>query len=130
MIEFFMTMQPPTTTAQQHKVRVVAGKPQYYDPPEVVAAKQKLRCRLAQNAPKQPMDGPLRLMVKWCFPMIGGVVDGQPKDTKPDCDNLQKLLQDEMEDLRFYANDSRIAELVVGKYWATIPGVWVRLEEI
>lgn len=130
MIEFFMAMQPPTATAQQHKVRVVAGKPQYYDPPEVEAAKQKLRCRLAQNAPGKPLDGPLRLMVKWCFPMIGGVADGQPKDTKPDCDNLQKLLQDEMEKLRFYTNDSRIAELFVGKYWARTPGVWVRLEEI
>lgn len=129
-IEFFMAMQPPTVTAQMRKVSVVAGKPHFYDSPEVEAAKEKLRCRLAQHRPKRPLDGPLRLYAKWCFPMIGGVYDGQPKHTKPDTDNLQKALKDVMEELKFYPNDSRIAEEFAGKYWAKVPGIWIRLEEI
>ena len=129
-IEFFAPMVPPTVTAQEHKVTVEQGKPRFYDPPELVAAREKLACRLAQHRPEKPLDGALRLWVKWCFPMISGVHDGQPKYTKPDTDNLQKALKDEMAHLGFYVNDSRVAEEFVGKYWATITGVWIRLEKI
>ena len=41
-IQFFMPMIPPTVTAQEHKVTVRNGKPQFYDPPEVKDAKLKL----------------------------------------------------------------------------------------
>lgn len=130
MIEFFMAMEPPTATAQERKVRFVAGRPQFYDPPAVEAARAKLHCRLAAHRPQKPFDKPVRMFVKWCFPMIGGASDGQPKGTRPDCDNLQKLLQDEMTKLRFWTDDALVAELSVGKYWASVTGVWIRLEEI
>ena len=42
MIEFFMPMIPPTVTAQEHEVTVVNGKPRYYDPPRLKAARNKL----------------------------------------------------------------------------------------
>lgn len=42
MTEFFMAMIPPTATAQEHKVAVRNGKPIFYDPPDVKAAKEKL----------------------------------------------------------------------------------------
>ncbi len=41
MTEFFMAMIPPTATAQEHKVAVRNGKPIFYDPPDVKAAKEK-----------------------------------------------------------------------------------------
>ena len=41
MIEFFIAMNPPTITYQEHKVAVVHGKPVFYDPPELKAARQK-----------------------------------------------------------------------------------------
>ena len=31
--QFFMAMRPPTCTAQEKQVRVVHGKPQFYEPP-------------------------------------------------------------------------------------------------
>ena len=31
--EFFLAMNPPTVTHQEHKVAVVNGKPVFYDPP-------------------------------------------------------------------------------------------------
>lgn len=45
-----MAMIPPTTTAQEHKVTVRNGKPIFYDPPEVKAAKEKLMANLLSIA--------------------------------------------------------------------------------
>ena len=40
--EFFMAMVPPTVTHQEKQVRVAGGKPVFYEPPELKAARQKL----------------------------------------------------------------------------------------
>lgn len=130
-LEFFMPMKPPTITDQEHRLGVnKAGKPFVYQDAELAAAKAKLHDHLAPYAPKKPFDGALRLYTKWCFPVIQGKHDGQPRNTKPDTDNLQKALKDQMESLHFFVNDSRVAEEFIGKYWAEIPGIWIRLEEI
>ena len=121
MIEFFMPMTPPTTTAQQHKI---------YDPPELKAAKMKLRDHLIPHRPDKPFDGALRLVVKWCFPITGKHHDGEYKYTKPDTDDLNKALKDIMEDLGFYVNDSRVASEIIEKFWAKIPGIYIRLEKL
>ena len=34
MTEFFMAMEPPTVTQQEHKITMVNGRPVFYDPPE------------------------------------------------------------------------------------------------
>lgn len=130
MIEFFMPMIPPTTTAQQHKVSVRNGKPVFYDPPELVLAKSKLRTHLIPHVPEQPFDGALRLVVKWCYPVTGEHYDGEYKYTKPDTDDLNKALKDIMEDLGFYVNDSRVASETIEKFWAEVTGIWIHLEEI
>lgn len=126
IVEFFIPMKPPTITAQQHKLS--NGK--FYDPPELKAAKAKLKDNLIPFAPDEPMDGALRLIVKWCFPITGKHYDGEYKYTKPDTDNLNKALKDIMEDLGFYVNDSRIASEIIEKFWADIPGIYIRLEKL
>ncbi|WP_041137866.1 RusA family crossover junction endodeoxyribonuclease [Beduini massiliensis] len=125
-IEFFMPMKPPTITAQQHKV----GNGRFYDPPELKVAKAKLRDNLIKHAPERPLDGPLRLIVKWCYPIKGKHQNGEYKATKPDTDNLNKALKDIMEDLGFFVNDSRIASEVIEKFWADLPGIYIRLEKL
>ena len=40
--QFFMAMRPPTCTAQEKQVRVVRGKPQFYEPQALAAARAKL----------------------------------------------------------------------------------------
>ena len=129
-IEFFMPMIPPTITAQEKQIRVVNGKPQVYDPPELKAAKMKLRAHLIPHIPDQPFDGPLRLVAKWCFPITGKHHDGEYKYTKPDTDDLNKALKDIMEDLKFYVNDSRVASEIIEKFWADLPGIYIRLENL
>lgn len=129
-IEFFMPMIPPETTHQQKKVSVVNGKPHFYEPKELQAAREKLTAHLAKHIPDEKYMGPVRLMVKWLFPIINGHENGEYKYTKPDLDNSQKLLQDCMTDLGFWKDDCYVVSLVAEKFWADQPGIYIRIEGI
>lgn len=128
-VEFFMPMLPPTATHQEKKWRVVKGRPASYDPPEVADARAKLTAHLAGHRPERPLEGPVRLLVKWCFPR-GRHGDGEYRASKPDVDNLQKLLQDCMTAAGFWRDDAQVASLTAEKFWAEIPGLYVRAEEL
>lgn len=129
MIQFFMPMNPPTVTHQEKKVAVVNGKPRFYEPEELKAARAKLRDSLAAHRPKQEIEGGVRLVVKWCFPR-GSHPDGSYRITKPDTDNLQKLLKDVMTSLCFWKDDAQVASEIVEKFWAEVPGIFIRVEEL
>lgn len=129
-IEFFMPMEKvPTATHQEKQVRVVNGKPVFYEPAEVKAARQKLTAYLGQHVPEQPFCCGVRLMVKWCFPK-GRHKNGTYKTTKPDTDNLQKMLKDVMTKLKFWEDDAQVASEIVEKFWSDIPGIYIRIEEL
>lgn len=128
-MKFFMPMIPPEITAQMHKVAVIKGKPHFYDPPELKAARSKLMANLAKYRPDTPMEGPLALTVKWCFPK-GPHFDGEWRYTRPDTDNLQKLLKDCMTEAGFWKDDAQVSSELIQKFWADMPGIFIRLEEI
>lgn len=130
VIQFFMPMIPPTVTAQEHAVRVVNGKPVIYDPPKLKAARQKLIAHLAGHIPDSPLETGCRLIVKWLFPITGRHRDGEYKYTKPDTDNLQKLLKDCMTFCGFWKDDALVVSEIVEKFWAEHPGIWICIEEI
>lgn len=129
-MHFFMPMKIPTTTHQQKQVRVVKGKPIFYEPADLQQARADLTDHLAQFKPKEPLHGDIQLVVKWCFPLIEGSQDGEFKHTKPDLDNLMKLLQDCMNSLDFFDDDRYIVSLVTEKFWAKIPGIYIELQKI
>ena len=68
-------------------------------------------------------------MVKWCFPG-GRHRNGQYRATRPDTDNLQKLLKDCMTAVGFWRDDAQVASEVCEKFWAEVPGIYIRAEEI
>ena len=128
-LEFFLPMIPPTVTAQEHKVMIRKGKPVFYDPPSVRNAREKLTAHLARFAPESPYKCGVRLTVKWCFPFIRGKhEDGEYRTTKPDTDNLQKLLKDCMTVCGFWQDDALVASEICEKFWAEIPGIFIRIE--
>lgn len=129
-IEFFLPIKPPTVTAQEHKVMVNNGKPRFYDPPKLKTARQKLTAHLIQHRPQQPITSACRLYVKWLFPITGKHGDGEYKYTKPDTDNLQKLLKDCMTRCGYFKDDALVASEIVEKFWARIPGIYICLEKI
>lgn len=128
-LEFFLPMDPPTVTHQEKQIHVVKGKPVFYEPAELKAARAKLRDHLAKHRPAQSFAGGVRLVAKWCFPR-GRHKDGTYRITKPDTDNLQKLLKDVMTAVGFWRDDAQVASEIVEKFWAEIPGIYIRLEEL
>lgn len=56
--------------------------------------------------------------------------DGERKATRPDLDNLQKLLQDVMCDMGFYKDDGLITDLEVSKRWHKNSGLYIEIEEV
>lgn len=127
--QFFLPMIPPTVTAQEHKVTVRGGKPIFYDPPEVKNAREKIMAHLARFVPEQPYSCGVQLTVKWCFPK-GRHKHGEYRTTKPDTDNLQKLLKDCMTLCGFWRDDCLVASEICEKFWADIPGIFIRIEPL
>jgi len=130
MSEFFLPMKPPTSTAQMKQVAIVKGKPVFYDPEKVSTAKAKLTAHLAKHVPTERYEGAVRLIVKWCFPMTKTSKDGQYKHTRPDTDNLQKMLKDCMTDCGYWKDDALVASEIVEKFWANVPGIYIKIEEL
>lgn len=129
MLEFFMPMEKvPTVTHQEKAVRVLRGKPVFYEPAELKEARSKLETHLARHVPKKKMRGPLELVVKWCFPR-GKHADGEYRVTRPDTDNLQKLLKDIMTRLGFWTDDAQAVREITEKFWAERPGIYIRITE-
>ena len=131
MMEFFMPMDPPTATAQETQVMVRNGKPVFYKPEKVKAAKQKLVAHLMKHKPDEPFNCGIRLTSLWCFaPHNRNQKPGTYRTIKPDTDNLQKLLKDCMTECGFWRDDALVASETIEKFWADIPGIWIRVEEL
>lgn len=129
-LQFFMPMVPPTTTFQDKELAVRKGKPVLYDSAELIAVKAKLRGHLAKYIPGEPIQGPVRVMVKWCYPATEKHPHGSWKITKPDGDNLQKALLDAMTKLKFWKDDAQVCSQVSEKFYSDVPGVFVYIEQL
>jgi len=129
-IDFFMPMKPPSTTHQQKKVMVRNGKPVFYEPEDLQAARAKLMAHLGKHVPKDKYTTAIRLTTWWMFPATGKHKNAEYKTTKPDTDNMIKLLKDCMTDSHFWTDDALVASEVTEKYWADVPGIYVKIEAI
>ena len=132
MLEFFMPMIPPQITAQEHKVAVIKGKPVFYDPPELKEAKLKMLGGLYKALSGKEFEiytKAIRLTVKWLFPK-GKHKDGEYKKTKPDTDNLQKMLKDCITTIGLWKDDALVASEICEKFWAQTSGIYIRIEEL
>ena len=105
------------------------GHNREYDPPELKAAKEKLIGNLYKYRIMAPYRTGVRLITKWCFPK-NGHKDGEYRITKPDTDNLQKMLKDCMTLVGFWKDDALVASEITEKFWAEKPGIYIRIEEL
>ena len=129
-MKFFLSMTPPTITAQMHKVICRNNMPHFVKTRKVEEARAQLAGHLAPHMPVEPLKGPLHVVVKWLFPRIKGREHAQYKDTKPDLDNLCKLLFDVMTELHFYQDDAQIASMLIEKFWAEKTGIFIEIDAI
>ena len=124
-------MKPPTATAQEHSVRMVNGRPVFFDPPNVKEAKKLLMGHLITNRPDNPIEGAVALSVIWLFPKGKSHKNGEWRTTRPDTDNLQKLLKDCMTKCGFWKDDAQVVSERVEKRWSDEPtGIYVEITEL
>lgn len=130
-MEFFMHMNPPTATAQERKVRIVKGRPFFYDPTKVKKAKSELMASLETYKPAEPLCGPLSLKAVWLFPKGKSHTEGTWRTSRPDTDNLQKMLKDCMTKTGYWKDDAQVCREIVEKQWANEPtGIYIVVEEL
>lgn len=119
-MKIFLLLDPPRTTAQMQKVTVVHNKPRFYKPSNVRKARDTLIKHLKPFKPIVPLEGALELHVTWLFPK-GRHKNGEWKITKPDTDNLQKMLKDCMTELGFWKDDAQVVKETCEKRWSDEP---------
>lgn len=130
-MKFFLMLDPPTVTAQEKKIVVVKGKPHFYEPDSVAEAKHELKRHLKPFIPKMPLSGPLKLTVSWLFPRGTKHKHNEYRMTKPDTDNLEKLLKDCMTQLHFWEDDAQVCIEHVEKVWSDEPnGIGIEIIEL
>ena len=112
---FVLCFEPPTVTAQEAKIVVRDGKPHKYNPPALADAKEKYIAYLSEHKPDQPYDGPIALYVEWYFHSES---QSGYKITRPDTDNLDKLLKDCMTVAGFWKDDAQVCQENIRKKWA------------
>ena len=130
-MKFFLMLDPPTVTAQEKKIAIIHGKPRIYEPTNVAEAKHELKRHLKPFIPKSPLTGPLKLTVSWLFLKGTKHKHMEYRITKPDLDNLEKLLKDCMTQLHFWEDDAQVVVEHVEKVWSDEPtGISIEIKEL
>jgi Holliday junction resolvase RusA-like endonuclease len=123
-------MDPPTKTQQEHRIgKRKNGSMYVYEDRDLKEARLKLYKAVLPHTPEKPFTKAVQLVVKWCFPR-GSHSHGSYKTTKPDTDNLNKMLKDEMTRAGFWKDDALVASEVIEKFWTDTPGIYVEIVEI
>lgn len=129
-IQFFLPMKDiPTITHQEKQVHVVKGKPFFYEPEKLKVWRSKLTGLCLPYVLEQPISGAVQLVTKWIYP-LGDHKEGEYKITKPDTDNMIKLLKDCMTKCGFWKDDSQVASEITEKFYGSKVGIYIRIREL
>lgn len=78
----------------------------------------------------QPLTGPLRCVVKWCFPASPKHPHGTPMTEKPDMSNMLKTFEDCLTRCGIIEDDRFICSESLDKGYADIMGIYFSVEEL
>lgn len=132
-MRFKLKIIPPTATAQQKGEQIIGGRIHHYKKKNVQQAEAILRDALMPYLPAEPIvDKPIRLSVLWMFPYPKSARKHKPghsrwKITRPDTDNLNKLLKDVMTDMGFWKDDALISLENIQKIYDDEPGIRISI---
>lgn len=130
-MKMFLLMNPPTVTAQESKVAVVRNKPIIYKPEKIKQAKKEIIKHLRPFVPEIPLEGAVELKVVWYFPRGKSHKHLEWRTTRPDTDNLEKLLKDCMTELCFWKDDALVVSECVCKVWSDEPtGISIEINRL
>ena len=121
----------PKGTHQQKGVSVQGGRPHFYEKGNIRALRQTYHHKIfkylyERKIQLEKLIGPVKVSILFNFSIKDKKKWGLPKDTRPDADNLAKLLLDVMSD--FWFDDAQVACLEVRKFYAENPSVIIDVE--
>lgn len=132
---FQVSCVPPAALHHAKKVTTRGGFARMYDTPELQNTKAILTTLFRPYQPPEPFTGPIRLAITLVYPFIGKhgkrireAGANIPHDTKPDCSNSAKTIEDILGLLCFFENDSRVCDLRVRKFYGPSPGITIHIE--
>ena len=132
-MKFKLKMIPPTATAQQKGERVVNGYIHHYKKKNVAQAEAILRDALLPYVPEVPIENKaIKFHTVWMFPYPKSAKKHEKgfdraKITRPDTDNLNKMLKDVMTDMGFWKDDAQICVEHIGKLYSDEPGIEITM---
>jgi Holliday junction resolvase RusA-like endonuclease len=130
-MKIFLLLDPPTITAQQNKVTLVNKKPVFYKPEKLKEARRTLIKHLKPFKPDKPLEGAIKLHVIWKFPRGKRHKHYEWRITKPDTDNLEKMLKDCMTEVGFWKDDAQVVKEIVEKRWSDDPtGISIEMDKL
>lgn len=130
-IKMFLRIEPPSTTFQNKGWKVTkSGRPFQYERPETREVRAKLAAHMAAFRPEVPLKGPIDMSVRYFYTETKSHPSGTFKTTKPDLDNLNKLLGDTLQEQKIIEDDKDICHLEMLKMYSDVPGIMIRLAEM
>lgn len=128
---------------QSFRATIRAGYVHAYQPESVEGDTDDILTQVLAQLPKGhiPWDGGIMVKIQFIFPFTQALKKNKVKmdayrngtkifkTTKPDIDNLEKLLYDAM-GLRVYVNDSQICNRFSEKIYGDIPGIKISLKHL
>lgn len=128
---FFIPLDKiPSVTSQQKGVKVIKGKPHFFEKKKVAEARAIYYGNLYDHKPTKPLQGAVRVDMVIQYPMAKGKSPLTFKITRPDLDNTAKLILDVMTDLGFWNDDAQIASLELTKLYHEKSGIYIRVTEL
>lgn len=107
--------QIPKGTSQMKRVNHRSGV--FFEGKELREARKAYYERLAEFAPDVPLIGPVHVSLGFNYFTKDKRKKGAHKISRPDCDNLVKLVLDVMTDLGFWEDDCQVCSLNISKAW-------------
>lgn len=137
-VSAFLPMKPPSVTHNALLAYIVGGGKGMHAAirkSDELKTAEDLLCVWLKSVTKvsenfQPLTGPLRCVVKWCFPASPKHPDGSPMTEKPDMSNMLKTFEDCLTRCGIIEDDRFICSESLDKGYADIMGIYFSVEEL
>lgn len=137
-VSAFLPMKPPSVTHNALVAYIVGGgkgmhaairkSDELKTAEDLICVWLKSVTKVSENF--QPLTGPLRLNVRWCFGTSVLHPDGSPMTEKPDMSNMLKTFEDCLTRCGIIEDDRFIVDEHIAKGYADIMGIYFSVEEL
>ena len=136
LFNHWVDCSPPRTTKQHARVvKLKSGRSRCFQPARVTAAQENVLALFLPYAPSTPFVGPLRVKLELVYPWRKNEPKKNRKssrrwkNSRPDLDNLAKLILDALTP-KFFIDDSQVCAMSYTKQWGDQPGIGLSIPRL